>query len=119
MRNLCNSTNIELDHFAQLVREGKSLEEARRFAQYVLNSRLVDLLEANPQPFPLACDGNAVRTKAEQLQRDIQLRWERCDTKPHIPESELATISQRLKTLEAHLLGESAKPTLRVLNGAG
>jgi hypothetical protein len=112
---LCNETNSRLNSLAERVKEGKDLEAALEFARYLLNSGLCDLLDAHKVEGALPVRSNAIRSKAEKLQRDVCLRYETRDTKPHVEESDLVQIRRELADLRAQIGAQS--PPLRVIEG--
>jgi hypothetical protein len=113
---LFNETNAQLDSFASLVKENKSLDGAFVFTKFILNSRLCDILDEHPGTCDLPCDGSIIRKKAEKLRSDIQRRWETRDAKPHVEVSDLAEIRADLAALRLQVTGV-AKPHLRVIEG--
>lgn len=116
MFSLWNATNIQLESFASLVKESKSLDEAANFCRYVLNSRLCDFLDEHPGTTDLPCDGKTVRRKAEKLLSQVQRRWATRDEHPHVQIAELVQIRAELAALRLKILGTSA-PVLNVMEG--
>lgn len=109
---LYRDTKSRLNSFSAAVREGRHLDEAASFARFVIWS-IAPLLIANPQPEPLPCDGNLLRSVAQSLLAEVQERWRTNDEQPKLELSELEAINRKLDLLAGHVARISpAMPSL-------
>ncbi len=112
----------ELEHYMRLVREGKSLAEARRFAQHVIQSRLCEVLKPFDGSGCLKIDSAFLMWKAEELQRLVQDQW-RTGVSPKLDASTLDAINHKLDLIAGHMAKiqpvASESPALRVLPFSG
>jgi hypothetical protein len=85
-----------LNGYLLLVREGKSLDEALKFSQFVLWSGVVPLCKnyASDSPFP--SDGLRLQKKAERLQVNVRKWYLREQLVPYVEVSEMENISRKL-----------------------
>ena len=117
-----------LRRFDGLVREGKSLEEALEFANYIFWSGLVDLLKQHTQNPPFECNGANLQKACELLQRDVRDNYRvHGRVEPRVKLSELEKITDQLELLSAQVaklsspVNETAtvgdEPALHVIQG--
>jgi hypothetical protein len=100
---LWKETMNRLDIYRRRVDEGKDLDAAREFCQYVLWSQLVKLFKEHPAPEPLKVDGALLEWTAQELQRTVQDRWRREDHKPQVHQTKLEAINEKLDLIAGRL----------------
>jgi len=85
----------QLNIYERRVREGKSLEAALDFAQFVIWSGLPKLMEAHSQPDPLKVDGAFLRYRANELQEIVRSNF-KGEPVPVVNLTELEKINHKL-----------------------
>jgi len=119
-------TSNRLDVYARRVSEGKGLDSALEFVNFLQTSGLIKFFEASAQPAPLKVDGSFLRWRCRELQRAIQDRYRTKDAQPHVETSELEAISRKLDVIAAGIATlapprtattDAGTPALIVLRG--
>jgi len=100
---LWRETTNRLDSLARSVREHKSVAEASNFAKWLQFSGVIDLLEQNPQGFPLVVDGKRVREQVRTLLSDCGESFRNGKADPKYAASDIAEINRKLDILAAHV----------------
>jgi hypothetical protein len=111
-------TMNRLDRYSRVVDEGKALESALDFAHFVTWSGLIKLFKINPQAHPLKVDGALLQWTAEELQRKVQERFRLNDTAPHLGESEMETVHDKLNLIAGYLSRLMPPPFIEGVNAS-
>jgi hypothetical protein len=99
-----NETRNRLDSLSRRVNEGKDLDAAREFANYVQWSGMCKLFDQYAGGSgPLKIDGAFLRWKAEELERTVQEIWQSGKIQPQIPLAEVEAINRKLDLIAAHV----------------
>lgn len=76
---------------------------ASEFARFVLNSSILELLEANPSPEPLAVDGSLLRWKCGELLRECNERFQKNSMAPSLSEASLLSLHEKLDMVAGYV----------------
>jgi len=122
MNRLWRETLTRLDVLSRRVQEGKDLDAAKEFCQYLLWSGIIKLLKENPSPEPIPCDGYLVEHLANGLHSRVMDRYRTNDISPQIELTELEKINRNLALIAGRLaqvmpLKTDSAPALYVLPG--
>jgi len=84
------------------VREGKGLDAALEFAQYVQWSGIVKILTAHSRPEPLKVDGPHLKWMVGQLEELVRAHWKN-EKVPVVELTELERINHKLDLIAGHM----------------
>jgi len=109
------------------VREGKSVMEWSRFGRWLRFSGVLEILEANPQEFPVEVNGKALRVAVEDLLSDCGEKFRTGKADPTYAQSDIAEINRKLDLIAGALFSPptiktpdvdaATVPALRVIEG--
>jgi len=97
-----------VDRFAVRVREGKDVDAASGFCRWLLTTGLLEMLRANPSPFPLRCDGAGLALKVRNLIADCGEQYVNPARPKSVEFSEIESINAKLAVLMEHLPSKAA-----------
>jgi len=110
LHRVWNETTRQIETFQRDAREGKRVMEASVFARWLRFSGILEILEGNPQDFPLEVNGKALRAKVEDLLSDCGEKFRTGKADPTYAQSDIAEINRKLDVI-AHHVGKFAPPT--------
>jgi len=110
LHRVWNETTRFMETIHREVREGKSVMDWSRYGRWLRFSGILEILEANPQPFPLEVNGKALRAKVEDLLSDCGEKFRTGKADPTYVQSDIAEINRKLDVIAAHV-GKFASPT--------
>jgi hypothetical protein len=91
-----------IEQYERLVNDGQELEGALKFGGFIIWSGIVGLCRRHAQACP-KIDGDFLRWKAEELQRQVREKWSAHDQRAKLDEKQIAGINRRLDTLAAQV----------------
>lgn len=91
-----------IEQYEREVNDGNELQAALNFGGFILWSGVVSLLRRHAQASP-KIDGDFLRWKAEELQRQVRERWRDSDQRARLDKDQIAGINRRLDMLAAQV----------------
>jgi hypothetical protein len=92
-----------IDQYERLVNDGQELEGALKFGGFLIWSGIVSLCRRYAQPEHPKIDGDFLRWKAEELQRQVREKRNDRDQRAKLDEKQIAGINRRLDILAAQV----------------
>jgi len=129
LHRVWSETTRFLETIHREVREGKSVMEWSRFGRWLRFSGVLEILEANPQKFPVEVNGKALRAKVEDLLSDCGEKFRTGKADPTYAQSDIADINRKLDIIARHVatisppaiktpeVDAATAPALRVIEG--
>jgi len=129
LHRVWNETTRFVETIHREVREGKSVMEWSRYGRWLRFSGVLEILEANPQEFPLEVNGKALRALVEDLLSECGEKFRTGKADPTYAQSDIAEINRKLDILARHVatisppanktaeVDAATTPALRVIEG--
>lgn len=92
----------KLDQYEKRVNEGTDLQAALEFSGWILWSGLTKLMQMHARQSP-KIDGDFLRWRAEELQRNVREKWQHPNKPPQVPLAVLQSIEHKLDLIAAQI----------------